>query len=224
MDTGEGGEAGRAPAAAVQSSTRMLGSLHEFRPDSENFSTYWERVQILFVANDVPEDKKVLVFLNAMGGATYDLLRSLLAPDSPMTQTLAQIVERLQKHFEPKPSIIVECFKFHKRSQQTGESIAMYIAELRRLVARCSIPCDHLDDTLRDRFMCGLRSENMQKQLLAEKELTLASALEKSQNLEAAHSNAQLLKGHTPTLTVGKVGDHKFSRGRNRTKTHEQSG
>ena len=62
-------------------------------------------------------------------------------------------------------------------------------------------------------LLCGLRSENMQKQLLAEKELTLASALEKAQNLEAAHCNAQLLKGHTPTLTVGKVTDHKFPRG-----------
>ena len=97
----------------------------------------------------------------------------------------------------------------------------MYIAELRRLAA---LRRDHLDDTLRDCFVFGLHSENMQKQLLAEKELTLASALEKSQNLEAAHSNAQLLKGHTPTLTVRKVGDHKFSRGCNRMKTHEQSG
>ena len=186
MDTGDGGEASRAPAAVVRSSTRTLGSLHEFRPDSENFSTYWERVQIFFAANDVPEDKKVPVFLNAVRGTTYDLLRSLLAPDSPMTKTLAQIIERLQEHFEPKPSIIIERFKFHKRSQHAGESIAMYIAELRRLAARCSFPRDHLDDTLRDCFVCGLRSENMQKQLLAEKELTLASALEKAQNLRTA--------------------------------------
>ena len=94
----------------------------------------------------------------------------------------------------------------------------MYIAELRRLAARCGFPRDHL---LLDRFVCGLRSE---KQLLAEKELTLASALEKAQNLEAAHCNAQLLKGHTPTLTVGKVTDHKFPRGRTRTKSHEHCG
>ena len=135
------------------------------------------------MTNDVPEDKKVPVFLNAVGGTTYDL-RNLLAPDSPMTHTLVKIVERLQEHFEPKPSIIMERFKFHKRSQPTGESIAMYIAELRHLAARCSFP---YDDTLRDRFVCGLRSENMQKQLLAEKELTVDSALEKAQNLEAAH-------------------------------------
>ena len=75
MDTGDGGDASLlslAPAAVVRSSTRTLGSLHEFRPDSENFSTYWERVQIFFAANDVPKDKKVPVLLNAVGSTTYD--------------------------------------------------------------------------------------------------------------------------------------------------------
>lgn len=48
-----------------------------------------ERVQMCFVANDVLEVKEVLIFLNAVGDATYDLLCSRQAPDSPMTQTLS---------------------------------------------------------------------------------------------------------------------------------------
>ena len=68
-----------------------------------------------------PEHKKVLIFLNAIGGATYDLLRSVQAPDSPMMQTLSQIIGRLQK---PKPSIIVKRFN---HNQHVEESIAMYI-------------------------------------------------------------------------------------------------
>ncbi|ETW98371.1 MAG: hypothetical protein ETSY2_42925 [Candidatus Entotheonella gemina] len=163
-----------------------------------------ERVEIYFAANDVPEDKKVPVFLNFIGGNSYAILRSLLAPDTPISKPLHVLVDKLRDHFEPKPSIIAERFKFHRRNQTSGESIAAYIAELRRLSVRCGFPRDYLDDTLRDRFVCGLRSESIQRQLLAEKDLTMTSALEKALNLEAAHRDAQVMKGQT-TLPVGHI-------------------
>ena len=95
---------------------RTLGSLHEFRPDSEDFSTYMERVEIYFAANDVPENKKVPVFLNAVGGTTYGVLRSLLAPDNPMSKTMADITKKLREHYEPKPSLIAERYQCHQNS------------------------------------------------------------------------------------------------------------
>ena len=66
-----------------------------FGPDMEEFSTYLERVEIFFAANDVLEDKKVPVFLNAIGGKTYGVLHSMLSPDSSMTKTLTQITVKL---------------------------------------------------------------------------------------------------------------------------------
>ena len=187
---------------------RMLGSLHEFRPESEGFSTYMERVEIYFAVNNVPKVKKVPVLQNAIGGTTYEVLCSLLAPDSPMSTSLADIEIKLRDHFDPKPSSIAERFKFHKQNQNASESIATYIAELRRFTARCSFPCDYLEDTLTDRFLCGLQSEAIQKQLLAEKDLTMASAFEKAQTLETAQKNAQVLKGQVPSLAVGQVSKH----------------
>ena len=206
-DDAHGGATAPAPPAAAAPGPcfRTMGSLHEFRPESEDFSTYMERVDIFFSANDVREDKKVPVFLNAVGGNTYGVLRSLLAPDSPMSRSMAEIVAKLREHFEPAPSVIAERFKFHKRNQAAGESIATYIAELRRLAARCSFPRDYLDETLRDRFVCGLNSESFQKRLLAEKDLTMQTALEKAQNLETAQKNAQVLKGQAPALSVGQI-------------------
>ena len=164
-----------------------------------------ERVEIYFAANDVPADRKVPVFLNFIGGTTYAILRNLLAPDSPISKPFSVLVEKLRDHFEPKPSIIAERFKFHRRGQNAGETITVYIAELRRLAVRCSFPREYLDDTLRDRFVCGLRSESTQKLLLAEKELTLTIALEKAQNLEAAQRDAQVMKGQTSALSIGRI-------------------
>ena len=63
----------------------QLGKLHEFQPDTEELCSYLERVDIYFAANDVPDKKKVPVLLNCIRGGTYGLLRSLLAPESPMS-------------------------------------------------------------------------------------------------------------------------------------------
>ena len=171
-------------------------------PNEEELATYLERVEIFFAANGIEGDKQVPVFLNAIGGEAYGVLRSLVAPASPMSKTFAELTETLKNQYEPKSSIIAERFHFHKRSQRKGESIADFVAELRRLAARCKFEA-YLDDALRDRFVCGLRSESVQRSLLSEKELTFATAIEKAKSMEAAQANALALK--SPSLTIGQV-------------------
>ena len=119
--------------------------------------TYLERVEIFFVANSIEWEKQVIIFLNTIEGEAYGVLRSLVAPASPMSKTFTELTETLKNHYEPKSSIIAERFHFHKSSQHTGESIADFVEELRRLAARCKFEA-YLDDVFRDRFVCGLRS------------------------------------------------------------------
>ena len=171
-----------------------IGSVQEYRSENELFSAYLERVQLFFIANDVADAKKVAVFLSVVGSKTYSLLRSLVAPALPQEKSFAELVETLRRHFEPKPVVIAERFHFHRRSQAVGESIADYLAELRRLSAHCEFK-DYLDEALRDRLVCGLRSESIQRKLLAEVDLTLKRAVELAQGMEAAERNAKALKG-----------------------------
>ncbi len=98
-----------------------------------------QRVKLFFTANDVADEKKVPIFLTAVGGKTYELLQSLVAPIEPKDKTLLDIEATLVKHFEPKPLVIAERFHFHRRSQAVDESIAEYVAELRRLTTHCGL-------------------------------------------------------------------------------------
>ena len=41
-----------------------------------------------------------------------------------------KLVAVLAKHYKPKPSEIMERFKFHSRSHTAGESVGKYMAEL----------------------------------------------------------------------------------------------
>ena len=135
------------------------------------------------------------MLLSIVGGKIYSLLSELLsdhlAPDKPSSKTFTGA---LQKHFEPKPVIIAERFQFHRRNQAANESVAEYEAELRRLATHCAFG-NYLGEAIRDRIVCGLCSESIQKRLLAETELTLSKTLEIAKGMEAADRNAQKLKG-----------------------------
>ena len=172
----------------------MLGTLSEFQPETEALSTYVERAKIFFAANDVAEDKQLSVFLTVIGKENFALLRDLLAPAKPQDKSLNDVIEALKKHFEPKPLITAERFHFHRRDQLPTETVAEYVAQLRRLSVNCEFGA-HLDDALRDRLVCGLRSEAMQKRLLSVKDLTFQDALDTAQAMESADKGTKALQG-----------------------------
>ena len=111
----------------------------------------------------------------------------------------------LREYYEPKKVVMAARFLFLQCQQQPVESVAIYLAELRKL----AVPCEFgktLDEALRDRLVCGLRNEAYQKRLLSEPELTLDKALQIAQSMETADVNARALRG-------SESGIHQMSKG-----------
>ena len=165
--------------------TAIIGSLEPFDPDTDNWLAYTERLEQFFSVNRIADDKKVATLLTVIGKKAYDLLRNLLAPEKPSTKGYDVIVQAMQSHLDPQPLAIAQRFKFHQRNQKSDETISQFVVKLRKCAEHCDFQ-DKLDEALRDRLVCGLRSETIQKRLLAEKNLTLASAIEIAQGMEAA--------------------------------------
>ena len=105
------------------------------------------------------------MLLAIVGAPTYKLLSNLAAPTEPGKLTYKQVVDKLEAYFMPKPMIIAERFRFYKRNQKSGEKMADYMADLRRLAATCEFSA-FLGEALRDRFVCGLSNEAVQRRLL----------------------------------------------------------
>ncbi|RXN05831.1 voltage-dependent L-type calcium channel subunit alpha-1D-like protein [Labeo rohita] len=114
-----------------------IGLMEAFDESVEPWTTYIERFERFVEANSIDADKKVPVLLSVIGGNTYGLLRSLIAPDKPREKSFKQITDTLQQHFSPKPLIIAERFRFHRRSQEESESVTQYVAVLRGLSEHC---------------------------------------------------------------------------------------
>ena len=167
------------------------GNLGVFDRDLEDWASYCERMEQYFIANGISNaDRKRAILLSVCGPATFKLIRSLIAPDKPSDKSFEQIVKAVSDHLCPKPSSILQRFYFNSCVQKESESIAQFVAELRRLAVHCEFE-GTLEIMLRDRLVCGVRDPQLQKRLLAERQLTFSKALELAQAFESAESSSR---------------------------------
>ena len=96
-------------------------------------------MEYYFQANKITEgDTKRAVLISAIGEKAYKLMCSLISPAKPNDKSFGQLVEAMRGHLCPPPSDIVQHYKFNSRIQQDGESVAVYMSELRALAQYCN--------------------------------------------------------------------------------------
>ena len=165
-----------------------------FNSSQESWTMYIERLGHYFVANDISQET-----LLAVGGQeAFQVIRSLVDERELATKLYAEIVKLVKSYFNPKPSIIVQRFNFNSRVRADDETIATYVSALRQIAESCDFK-DTLSKMLRDRLVCGVNHASIQRQLLAEKDLTYEKALELAQAYEAAEKSTRELAAATST-------------------------
>ncbi|KAK8774288.1 hypothetical protein V5799_011179 [Amblyomma americanum] len=162
--------------------------------------------------------------LTLCGAQIYDVVCALLQPKTPDQVSYAEIVAALQAHYDPRPSEVYSRAMFQRRNQLPGESVNDYVAALRKLATSCNFgtlptattatatPAEGtasptqqgatgcnptllpLDVMLRDRFVCGLRDQNLQQRLFAEKDLTFSKAYDFAIRAESAVQQQRQIK------------------------------
>jgi hypothetical protein len=171
----------------------LIGSIGNFDSTVDRWASYKERLEQFFTANEVDESKHVAVLLSVIGGKTYELLRTLTAPARPAEKTFTELCETLDGQLAPKPLVIAERFRFHKRNQKHGESISDYCVAIQKLSEHCKFGTV-LNDSLRDRLVCGLLNEHIQRKLLTEADLTYDRAKAIAIASETATRDAEELR------------------------------
>ena len=99
-------------------------------------------------------------------------------------------MDLVTKHHDPKPSVIAQRYRFNTRNCRSGESISTYVAELHHLSEHCNFG-PSLNEMLRDRIVCGIKDQKIQRRLLAEPELTFDKAFKLVSASESADKNAK---------------------------------
>ncbi len=90
-----------------------FGRMSEF-DGLEDWGQYEERLGHYFTENDITDaGKQRAILLTVCGSKTYNLLRSLLAPTKPGEKTYDELTKLRKEHYDPKPSMIVQRYKFN---------------------------------------------------------------------------------------------------------------
>ena len=76
----------------------------------------------------------------------------------------------MQLYCSPRPSEIVQHFKFNSRFRHSGKSVSTYIAELRGLAEFWNFK-GTLEVMLKDKLVCGINDEQIQRRLFSEETL-----------------------------------------------------
>ncbi len=131
-------------------------------------------------------------------------------------QIYSDLEGKFQAYYVPSVNVINESTVFNKRVQGENESIDSFIVDLEKLVLTCSY--DDPDRMVRDRFVAGLKNENLQRKLQFMSDLTLSRAVDFARRHEMVCSQIddQRKKEANAVINTSQRGRGSHSRGRNR--------
>ena len=186
-----------ATSATVTFTPGLHGTVAVFDGTQEEWIDYAERLDSYFIANDIRDAaKKRAILLNAVGPSTYRLIKTLCLPGKPTDHSFEEIVDKVKNHINPKPSPIVKRLEFNKRKQLPGESVAEYIAAIRKIAEDCEYGT-MLNEMLRDRLVLGVTDKRVQKRSLRESKLSYTESQDMALAAEAADKDSQSIQEST---------------------------
>ncbi|XP_047995710.1 uncharacterized protein LOC125233675 isoform X3 [Leguminivora glycinivorella] len=179
-----------------------VGKIKAFEVSSGNWSTYVDRVNMYFKANDISDNLQLPTLIAVMGDEAYELLSNLTSPKKPGEMTYKEVIKIMSDHIEPKPSFMAERYRLRQRRQGDKETVAQYLADLKKMARYCDFSTA-LEDNLRDQFVCGLKNDTIRQRLFAESDLTYSKAVQLALSLEAAEKDAAMVE----RASVSETGD-----------------
>ena len=140
------------------------------------------------------------------GPATYRLIKTLASPEKVADLSFKEIVARTTAQYNSEPSPIVKRYEFNTRCQEEGETIATYVAALRKIAEYCAYGAV-LSDMLQHILVCGIMNKTVQRQLLQEPGLTFEKASKMALAAEAADKDSRRFTSttHDKDLPAHKV-------------------
>ena len=123
-----------------------------------------------------------------MGGESKDILTSFTFDDSADQNNYDCVKEKFDHHFTAKKNVICERAKFNQRELVLDEPVENFITELYRPAEFCEYGTLR-DEMIRDRFVVGLRNDNLSEKLQRNSDLTLEQAVQQARQSENDNNN-----------------------------------
>ena len=91
-----------------------LGTISEFSSVQETWTSYIECLEQYLAANKIKDaDQQRAILLSVCSPATYTVIHNLVSPKKLTELKFRNIVDLVTKHHGPKPSVIVQRYRFN---------------------------------------------------------------------------------------------------------------
>ena len=105
-----------------------------------------------------------------------EIFNTFALSDTDQTK-IEVVISKFEEYCTPKKNVTYERHVFNTSAQGATKGIDAYVTELRKLARNCEFG-ELPDSLIRDRIVCGIRSNVVRKRLLREKDLNLERAVE----------------------------------------------
>ncbi|XP_071057071.1 uncharacterized protein [Onthophagus taurus] len=179
------------------------GRIEEFDVRNGNWTSYIARERQFFKANEIKQELETAMLITVMGVESFDILTDLCSK-KPEDEKFEDLVVKMEKHFNPKPSEIAEHYKFRRTVQEPEENITNFMVKLKKFAKNCNFGAQ-LEENLRDQIVFGLKSEIIRQRLFSEATLTYDTACTLAIGMESAAINAGFVMGSTTQMNKFQV-------------------
>ncbi|KAJ8665862.1 hypothetical protein QAD02_007524 [Eretmocerus hayati] len=174
----------------------------EFNKEKDKWEDYVERLEFVFIAQNITDDsKKVAHLLTRCGPDSYKLIRDICAPTKLKDMKYDELVKKVNDHLCPKRSDNVERSLFRKTLQRTGESVTDFVTRLKENSLHCNFGAE-LNKNLCEQLSAGLQDQETKIALYSETDLTYEKAIAIAVTREAACESAASTNHSAPNQPI----------------------
>ncbi|KAJ1179503.1 hypothetical protein NDU88_004737 [Pleurodeles waltl] len=123
--------------------------------------------------------------MHCLGCEGQEIFEKLPDPGEEATDLneFEMCLRKLDLHFLPKISTILEGFHFGMREQRPGENIEQYVTALRKLASTCKFGST-IEERIRDQFMLKCSSDKIRQELWSKDDPTLQEVIVLAKSVE----------------------------------------
>lgn len=182
---------GTTPVGLSIPSTYFIQPFENYN-QQESFRSYKQRFENYLELKNIRSDKKLSaqLLLNSIGSSNYDILSSLVAPNTPKDYDYDALVDTLERYLCPKRNILVAEHRFLSTYQTETQTISEYLSILKRGTIDCDFNCacktSIANIFLRAQFIRGLHDNVIREQLLQSSEQDFDKIVGKALAIEAS--------------------------------------
>ena len=180
---------------------------------ARNWQDFVEQLQWFLAgteSNSKSDAVKIGIMLSHAGKEAREIYKTLPWDSPEDNMKFDKVLEAFKDYCQPRKNILYERYKFWSLKQQDGETVDAYLTRLKLQIDHCEYNKEGWPDavkteTVRDKFVFGLRDDSLKERLLQESNITLNKLVALAQRTESSRQQIKEMKANNDEKSLDAV-------------------